>query len=185
MKASEAIKVLKSEGIGILPTDTLYGIVGQAFSKRAVERIYEVKGRNETKPFIILISSIKDLEKFRISSKLQKVFIENSTGRRPISIILPLPKSVQKKYEYLHRKTNSIAFRFPKKKSLIQILKKTGPLVAPSANPEGFPPATTITEAKKHFGNKIDFYIGGGRKIGKPSKLISISPDGQISIIRS
>ncbi len=163
-------------GIGILPTDTLYGVVGSAFSKKAVERIYKVRRRNPKKPCIILISSISDLQKFGISDAfihtnglmLKKVW----PGK--VSIIFPLPKEVQKKFEYLHRATKALAFRLPKKKSLITLLKKTGPLVAPSANPEGKKPAETIAEAKKYFGNKVDFYISGGKKTGKPSKLVSL-----------
>jgi L-threonylcarbamoyladenylate synthase len=170
------IKILKDNGIGVLPTDTLYGIVGSAFSKKAVERIYKVRGRNPKKPCIILISSINDLKKFGISQSLIRAnrrIVENVWPGK-VSVVFPLPKEAQKKFSYLHRGTKALAFRLPKKKSLIALLKKTGPLVAPSANPEGKKPAETITEAKKYFGDKVDFYLFEGKKTGKPSKIISL-----------
>ncbi len=183
-RVKDLTKILKNDGIGILATDTLYGIVGSAFSKKAVGRIYKVRGRNPKKPCIILISSTSDLKRFGISNT---VILQNSgilkkswpaTGsagkQRAVSIIFPLSKEVQKKFEYLHRGTKSLAFRLPKKKSLIELLKKTGPLVAPSTNPEGKAPAETIAEAKEYFGDKVDFYISEGRKKGKPSKIISL-----------
>lgn len=178
----EIILKIKKDGIGILPTDTLYGIVGSAFSRRAVERIYEVKNRNPKKALIILISSIKDLEKFgiKINKELAKILEKFWPGK--VSVILPCP---YKKFEYLHRGTKSLAFRLPNKKFLLEILKKTGPLVAPSANPEGFIPAENITEAKKYFGDSVDFYISEGKKNGKASKLISIDKYGAIEILRA
>lgn len=172
---------LKKDAIGILPTDTLYGIVGSAFSKSAVERIYEVKKRNLKKPLIILISGLDDLKKFGVAlTKPQKTYLEKVWPGK-VSVVL---SSHTKKFEYLHRGTHSLAFRFPKKKSLQVILEKVGPLVAPSANPESLPPAETIAQAKKYFGNSVDFYISGGTKKGSPSRLITLDQEGKEKILR-
>jgi L-threonylcarbamoyladenylate synthase len=176
---SETIKILKNDGVGIIPTDTLYGIVGSAFSKKAVKRIYALKGRDESKPFIVLISSVNDLKKFDVAlTSEQKKFLNtvwplSPSGRasRPVSVVLPV---LQKKFEYLHCGTKSLAFRLPKNEKLRAFLKKTGPLVAPSANPQGMTPATTIKEAMDYFCAEADFYVPGGKKAGKPSKLISL-----------
>ena len=174
----EETKLLKKGGIGVLATDTLYGIVGMALSPKAVKRIYAVKGRTETKPFIILISSLSDLKKFSVKiTAEQKRFLEREWPGA-VSIILPCKP---KKFEYLHRGTESLAFRMPKKKKLIDLLKKTGPLVAPSANPQGQPTAANIAEARQYFENKVDFYIPEGTKEGKPSKLVSLL--GQIPVV--
>lgn len=174
------IKILKDGGIGILPTDTLYGLVGKAESKIAVNRIYKVKGRDDGKPLIVLISSFSDLKKFGIilDSKTKK-FLEKIWPAK-VSVILECKNN---RFKYLHRGTNTLAFRFPRKKSLIEILKKTGPLVAPSANLQGLPPALTIPEAKKYFGSNVDFYISEGKKVSKPSTLVSFI-DGELKIIR-
>ena len=88
----------------------------------------------------------------------------------------------QEKFYYLHRGTNSLAFRLPANKGLQELISQTGPLVAPSANMEGLPPATTIDEAENYFGDKVNFYIGDGKIAGKPSKLIKIESDKIIEL---
>jgi L-threonylcarbamoyladenylate synthase len=88
-----------------------------------------------------------------------------------------------KRFAYLHCQTNSLAFRWPDKKNLIELIKKTGPLVAPSANPEGKPPAETIVEAKDYFKQEMDFYVAGGKLKGAPSTIVEIK-NGKINLIR-
>ncbi len=172
------INILRNDGIGVLPTDTLYGIVGSAFSKKAVERIYKIKGRNSKKPFIVLISSIKELNKFNIklNKNIRNKILRLWPGK--VSIIFPC-----RNFRYLHRGTKSVAFRIPNNKKLIYILRKTGPLVAPSCNPEGEKPAETIKEARKYFGDKVDFYLNNGKLKSKPSTIIEVKDD-KIIIIR-
>lgn len=177
---NQIIKILKTGGVSVLLTDTLYGLVGQALSKKTVARIYKIKGRNSNKPLIILVSSVNDLSFFGIKIDNQTRDALENFWPGPVSAILPCPL---KKFEYLHRGTKTLAFRFPKKKSLIGIIEKTGPLVAPSANLEGMPPAKNITEAKGYFGCDIDFYSRGVRPAKKPSIIIKIS-NGRIEIIR-
>ena len=173
------IRILLKSGIGILPTDTIYGLVGLALSQKAVEKIYKVRQRNPKKPFIILISSIRDLSRFgiQLNVKMKKILENFWPGK--VSVILPCQSQ---KFFYLHRGTKTLAFRLPlnaaqgkpAKFNLIKLLKKTGPLVAPSANPEGLPPAKTIQQAKNYFGNKADFYLDAGELKSGPSTLIEI-----------
>ncbi len=129
---------------------------------------------------IIIIGSIMDLRKFgvKIDSKTKQILKKYWPGK--VSVILPCPS---KKFAYLHRGSKTLAFRLPAKKSLCALLRKTGPLVAPSANIEGKPPAKTISEAKKYFGKKIDFYVDAGRQSPRPSKIIKLEKD-RVNFIR-
>lgn len=181
--------ILKKGGVGVYPTDTLYGLVGLASLKKTVEKIYEIKGRDEDKPFIILISKISDIENFGVKLSKEHVRFLNTVWPGKVSVILPVKG---KKFEYLHRGKNSLAFRMPANKNqrgksinenLLKLIKKTGSLVAPSANPQGLPPASNITEAKKYFGDQVQFYVSGGKKAGKPSRIISLLK-GEPEILR-
>lgn len=163
-----------------MPTDTIYGLLGKALNKKTIARIYQVRKRQPNKPLIILIGSQKDLNLFKIKPNKTTREILDHCWPRKISIILSCPL---KKFEYLHRGTNSLAFRLPKNKWLQNLLKETGPLVAPSANPEGLPPAKNISEAKKYFKDQVDFYQSGRNYPSKPSTLIEIK-NGKIDIIR-
>jgi len=163
-----------------MPTDTLYGIVGRAQDTDVVNRIYVARKRNPEKPCIILIADINELKKFGISlTEKQKEKIEKFEG--PTSFILDCESE---KLEYLHRGTKTLAFRLPTPTDLCNLLKQTGPLIAPSANTEGMPPAQSISEAKKYFGSSVDLYIDGGEIKREPSKIIKLHQDGSIDIIR-
>ena len=163
--------ILRRGGVGILPTDTIYGIVGSALRKEAVERIYVLRKRNPDKPFIILIASKGDIAQFgvRLSSRAEKILERLWPGK--VSVILPCNS---KKFFYLHRGTKQLAFRLPDSRELRALLAKTGPLVAPSANIEGVPPALTIADARKYFGKTVDFYVSGGKLVSPPSTLVSL-----------
>lgn len=165
------IKIIKKGGIGVMPTDTLYGLVGSALDKKVVERIYQVRKRELNKPFIILISSLKDLDIFGIRLNTRTTDLLKKLWPGPISIILSCKN---KKLVYLRRGAETLAFRLPKPVWLRKILQKTGPLVAPSANIAGEPPALTIEEARKYFGGNVDFYINRGELDNPPSSLVEI-----------
>lgn len=178
---SQIAELLKAGKIGVMPTDTIYGIVGSALNPETVEAIYKLRKRSSDKPFIILISFISDLQKFGIElSEQQEKFLQQNWPN-PLSVILPVNNE---KFNYLHRGKNSLAFRMPKDKKLLKLLEQTGPLVAPSANIEGDPPAETIDEAKKYFGGIIDFYLDMRKISEKPSTLIELNQNGEIDLLR-
>ncbi|MBI3273898.1 MAG: threonylcarbamoyl-AMP synthase [Candidatus Colwellbacteria bacterium] len=174
------VEILNGGGVGVLPTDTIYGIVGSAMSKKTVMRIYKLRKRNLKKPTIILIGSLSDLGLFdvRLDAKTKKLLSNFWPGK--VSVALPCRR---KKFSYLHRGNRTLAFRLPKPKWLLGILKLTGPLVAPSANLEGFEPAKTVGEAREYFGDRVDFYLNKGKLISRPSTLIAFR-EGKMVVLR-
>lgn len=175
----KAALLLKEGAIGIIPTDTIYGICTSAFNKKSIKKVYKLRKRNPNKPCIILISSLDQLKKFNVKLKLWQKEILQKIWPGKISIILSCP---YEKFFYLHRGTNSLAFRLPKNNLILNILKISGPLIAPSANWESYEPAKNIKEAKKYFGNKV-FYLDRGNLISKPSTLIDLRKK-KIKILR-
>ncbi len=184
------IKVLKNGGVVIMPTDTIYGIVGSALNSPTVERIYDIRKRAPEKPCIILIRHVDELINFNITiSQEQKSVLNKYWSFGLTKDFQPSPVSIifdclDESLEYLHCGTNSLAFRLPINMDLQKLLQETGPLIAPSANPEGLPTAQNIQEAQKYFNNKVDLYIDGGEIFGKASKVIKLHKDGSVSIIR-
>jgi L-threonylcarbamoyladenylate synthase len=175
----KAALLLKEGAIGVIPTDTIYGICTSALNKSSVEKVYKLRKRNPKKPCIILISSIDDLSLFEVKlQKWQRKILEKIWPGK-ISVILSCKS---KKFSYLHRGTKTLAFRFPKDKFILKILKISGPLIAPSANWESYEPARTINQAKKYFNNKV-FYLNRQRLEGEPSTLLDLT-QRKIKIIR-
>jgi L-threonylcarbamoyladenylate synthase len=173
-------QILLNDGVGILPTDTLYGLVGRAFSRKAFDRIFELKKRDAGSPFIILISSIEDLRLFdiEVDNNTKKILEKYWPGK--VSVILPCNSE---NLSHLHLGTKTLAFRMPDKKDLLKLLKLTGPLLAPSANHPGEKPALMIEEARAYFSNDADFYADEGKLESLPSTLIKIE-NGKIIVLR-
>jgi L-threonylcarbamoyladenylate synthase len=178
----KAKEVLMNDGVVVLPTDTLYGLVASAWSKRAVEKIYEIKERDKSKALIVLIYSLTDLEKFGIKPGKKQTKILAKIWPGEVSVLLACKSA---KFKYIHRGTKEIAFRMIGRNNidLCNLIKKVGPIVAPSANIESFAPSETIKEAKLCFGDKVDLYISDGRRKGDPSTLIRIK-DSSLEILR-
>lgn len=175
------LPILTAGGIGVLPTDTLYGLVGSALSKKTVEQIYELRKRDLKKPMIILVASLHDLKLFGLKlTATQKKFLQKVWPGK-VSVVLACP---DKKVAYLHRGTKSLAFRVPADEALRKFLKKAGPLVAPSANLAGEKPAETYVEAQRYFRDKIDFYVDAGTLKSKPSTIVKLSSDGSFQLLR-
>ena len=175
-------KVLKEGGVVVMPTDTLYGVVGSALNQFVVERIYNIRKRNLEKPCIILISDITELDKFSIHLYPGQKKTLSGYWPAPISAVIDCEND---DFFYLHRGTRTLAFRVPENEELRILLTATGPLIAPSANLEARPPSRTISEAKEYFGDKVDLYIDGGEIRGKASKVIKLRRDGSIEILRA
>lgn len=180
LNLSECAQLLSAGAVGVIPTDTIYGIVCQALNQESVARLYHLKHRSPAKPFIILISQIDDLKLFNVSFSDKIRAIVDSYWPGPVSIILDCHDD---KYGYLHRSTKSLAFRLPNNPELLKLISVTGPLVAPSANPEGQQPSHDIEQAWDYFGESADFYVEGPVNT-KPSTILRISKTGKITTIR-
>ncbi len=176
----ENIDTLKQGGIGVIPTDTLYGMVASVWNETAVERGYILRNRDLEKACIILIADIADLETFSVHpSPKERVWLD-SVWPGKVSVLLPCPDTA---LQYLTRGTGNLAFRIPDDESLRAFLRETGPLIAPSANPQGENPAETIAEAKEYFGDAVDFYIDGGVLQSPPSTIVKLESD-KVTVLR-
>jgi L-threonylcarbamoyladenylate synthase len=172
----KVVDVLNAGGVVVIPTDTIYGISARALDKKVVEKVHKLKGRSQ-KPFIILISSIDDLKIFGVEAHgetLKKYW----PGKVTIILHCNNPE-----FEYLHLGLKTLAFRIPDKKDLIEVIKKTGPLISTSVNPEGLESANTIEKAKHYFAGKVDLYLGEGEKNSSPSTIIKIE-NGKVVVLR-
>jgi L-threonylcarbamoyladenylate synthase len=175
------IRILQNGGILVLPTDTIYGLVGSALHEATIERIYKIKERQADKPCIVLIADLDTLRSFEIeiTPPLDNVFKRYWPG--PTSLALAVNPD---KYFSLHRGTNRIAFRLPSDEKLIACLKETGPLIATSVNPTGQPPATSIKEAQLYFQDQVDGYVDQGTITAAPSQLLLVKADGSTTVLR-
>jgi len=171
------IKLLKTGAVGILPTDTVYGLACLASNEAAVARLYELKTRLQN-PGTIVAANTSQLESLGIKLRYLKAVEHFWPG--PVSIILPCGDDLK----YLHLGRYGVAVRLVADKQLHALLSNTGPLLTTSANQPTEPTAPTVVEAKHYFNDQVDFYIDGGDLSGRsPSTIIRVIDD-VIEIVR-
>jgi L-threonylcarbamoyladenylate synthase len=172
--AKKDLSILVAGGVGVLPTDTIYGLVTSVNNPKSVKRLYDLKSR-ENKPGTIIASNVQQI----IDLGIEQKYIE--AARRfwpnPISIILPADDSLS----YAHQGKNSLAFRVVSDPEVRALLNITGPLLTSSANQPDMPVASNLDEAKEYFGETVDFYIDGGNiENSTASAVIKIDEGGMV-----
>ncbi len=166
---------IKAGGIGVMPTDTIFGIVGSALDQKVVERIYQIKGREFKKPFVIIISDIEDLRQFSVGVSDNQASSIKNLWPGEISVILPCPSNERL---YLHRGLKSLAVRIPALDWFRDLVRLTGPIVATSANVSGEPTPPSIDEIRQQIPG-LDFYIDGPTT-GQASRLVKVHDNGTL-----
>lgn len=174
---ADVIGQLQDGAVGVLPTDTVYGLVCRAADETAVARLYDLK-RREHKPGTVIAAKLQQLIDLGLRARYLKAV--EAYWPNPISVVIPCGKELA----YLHQGVQSLAVRIPADESLRRLLDRTGPLLTSSANQPGQPVATTLDEAQDYFGDNVDFYVDGGTITGRqPSTVIRIVDDA-IEILR-
>lgn len=168
--------LLISGGVGLLPTDTIYGLSVRALDEKAVEKLDKIKSRSPNKPYVILISDIKQLALFNLTmpGRLKHYWPGAFT------IIFEAPNSPS----WLHRGTETLAIRLPAHEQLRKLINTTGPLISTSANRADKSPAVSVEEVKTIFDCELDYYVDVGKLNGLPSTIVKLSGD-KLEVIRA
>ena len=171
----KSIKFLKNnECIGI-PTETVYGLAANAYSKKATSKIFSLKKRPKNNPLIVHYHDLKGLKKdCYLNKDFKKLFEKFCPG--PITFILKLKKHSNIAQNVTNFK-KSLAVRFPNHPVTRSLLKKINfPLAAPSANIYSRISPVTKEDVLEEFGNKIKYVLNGGRSsIGLESTIIDLT----------
>ncbi len=163
----------KSECVAI-PTETVYGLAGNAYSDLACKRIYKLKKRPRNNPLIVHFYNYQNLENdCNFNDNFIKLYKKFCPG--PITFILDLKKN-SKISKIVTNKKNTLAVRFPKHPVARILLKKLKyPLAAPSANLSTKVSAVSSSDVREDFKDKIKYILEGGKStIGLESTIIDV-----------
>ena len=176
----KTINSLKQGNIAGLPTETVYGLAGNAYSKKAIKKIFKLKKRPNYNPLIIHYRSIESAKKDVIlNSNFFKLYKKFCPG--PLTFVLKKNRKTRIS-RLATAKLNTVAIRFPKHRVVRGLLKDTDfPLAMPSANlSSGLSPINAI-DVYKEFKNKLNIIINGGKsKIGIESTVIDLTKKPKI-----
>lgn len=174
------IEALRADKLVVAPTDTIYGLLARADSPRAVDELYRVRQRDRTKSCIILLSSADNIPE--LTTK-QRYIYDQLRHERPTTIAARVSPDFM---PHLVRTDATLAFRaVPPDTALSELIQLVGPLLAPSANLAGQPPATTVNEATAYFGDQVAVYVDSGEVTGGiPSRIITCTDGDEVITLR-
>ena len=170
----KAEKILKKSECVAIPTETVYGLAGNAYSDKACKKIFKLKKRPKNNPLIVHYHNHKNLKKDCVFNKdFIKLYKKFCPG--PITFILDLKKD-SKISKFVTNNKKTLAVRFHKHPVTRNLLRKLNyPLAAPSANLSFRVSAVNSNDVKDDFGKKIKYILEGGKSsIGLESTIIDL-----------
>ena len=176
----KAKKYLNIDECIAIPTETVYGLAGNAYSDRACKKIFKLKKRPKNNPLIVHYLNYKDLKKdCNLNKDFIKLYKKFCPG--PITFVLDL-KQNSKISKFVTNKKTSLAVRFPNHPITRNLLKRLKfPLAAPSANISKKLSAVCSSDVKEEFGTKIKYILDGGTSsIGIESTILDLRKKPQI-----
>jgi tRNA threonylcarbamoyl adenosine modification protein (Sua5/YciO/YrdC/YwlC family) len=175
-----AAKVLEDGGLIAYPTDTYYGIGCDLHSKKAIDRLYALKGRDRKKPFAFLCPDLSDVAKYAKVSNFAYRYMKQLTPG-PFTFVLEATRLVP---EMMQTKQRQVGIRVPQAPLMRAIAAELGrPIVTTSATDSEGEVLTDARSIKEVLGHRIDLILDGGIQPSEPSTVVSLIND-EIEVLR-
>ena len=172
MKA--AAEIIQNGGLVAVPTETVYGLAGNGLNEKAVEQIYEVKGRPAVKPLSLMVPGIEAMDSYCLDVPEQARTLAEKFWPGPLTIVLKAKSEIP---SIVLAGGSTVGLRCPDHPLTLALLRECSlPLAAPSANPSGEASPKNAEKVMEYFDGKIDAVIDGGAcGIGLESTIIDMS----------
>ncbi|MCE5281233.1 MAG: threonylcarbamoyl-AMP synthase [Deltaproteobacteria bacterium] len=176
----KAVEILKSGGIIIYPTDTVYGMGCDLFNKRGIERVYEIQRRDRKQPLSFICADLKDISQYaRVSDDAYKIMRRLLPG--PYTFILEASRAVPK---IILPKRQTTGIRVPDNRICQALVAEMGsPIISTSVKDEDGELLSDPRIIQERFGKRVDLIIDGGIIGATPSSVISLLDEG-VAVIR-
>lgn len=168
---AQALDALQRGLLVGMPTDTVYGVAADPFDRRAMERLFEVKGRDRGNPIPILGASIDALRKVAVVDGSAA----DAGGRHwpgGLTIVVPAAEGVP---DWIGDERRTVAIRVPDHPVALELLEAAGPLAVTSANRSGEPPAKGADEARLTLGYGVAVCLEGDAGLGEASTVVDFT----------
>ncbi len=168
------VEILQRGGIAILPTETVYGLVARAQDEKAVRRVYEVKRRGP-EPLTVHVASLEQARE--LVERMPKVaeLLAESLWPGPLTMVL---KKSNKVPDFVTAGLNKVGIRIPRHTLTLEVIRRVGPTVMPSANVHDNPSPTSAYDAIEDLGHSVDVVVDAGEcELGIDSTVVDLSED--------
>ena len=178
----KAAQIIRTGGLVIFPTETVYGLGGDATNPEAARRIYSAKGRPSDNPLIIHLADPKDAEKYTVTTPAYYTLAERFMPG-PITVVMRSLDSIPRE---TRGGLDTVAVRCPSNKIARALISYSGvPIAAPSTNLSGSPSPTNAAHVIDDMLGRVDMIIDGGFcDIGLESTIVSVDADGGLTLLR-
>lgn len=167
-----AANTIKDGGLVAIPTETVYGLAADCFNADAVNKTFELKGRPADNPLIVHIHDMGQLKLVAKTVSKDADTLAQNFWPGPLTLILPKLPSVP---DIVTAGLSTVAVRVPDHPLTRALIKKTGPLTAPSANKSGRPSPTKATHIEEEYDGAVLVLDGGSCSIGLESTVIDLT----------
>ncbi|MDQ5858358.1 MAG: L-threonylcarbamoyladenylate synthase [Acidobacteriota bacterium] len=165
--------LLARGGVAAVPTETFYGLAADPMNERGVSRIFEIKGRDDGKPLLVLFSSRDDLERLGVEAAPRLLDRFFGMWPAPLTVILALRAPIA-----ASRGASTLAVRLSAAENVRALLSLVGPLTGTSANRSGQPPIAEPDELARRLGGDLDLLADDGvTPGGAPSTIVDATFD--------
>lgn len=170
--------IIRTCRIGIIPSDTVYGVAALAESSSAIERLSKIKERPPDKPFPIQVADFAQARALGIFESWESVELARAFWPGGLTIVVPAREELDFPYQ-----GKTIGLRVPDFSFCREIIRRAGPIVLPSANKAGLPSPSSFEEIAPEIINAVDFSVDMGRcRVGIESTVVSVA--GEFKILR-
>jgi L-threonylcarbamoyladenylate synthase len=178
----KALAALARGDVIVFPTETLYGLGADALNGQAVEKIFQLKGRDPNNPIPVVVADLGMVEMLVAAISATAKALMERFWPGPLTLVLPARSDIPKP---LVNAAGGVGVRISSQPIATRLAARLGrPLTATSANPSGKPPAHTLDEAKDYFSETIEIFIDGGKLESKTGSTVVEVLDHGIEIIR-
>jgi tRNA threonylcarbamoyl adenosine modification protein (Sua5/YciO/YrdC/YwlC family) len=177
----KAVEILRSGGIVIYPTDTVYGMGCDLFNKKGIERLHEIKRRDRKHPLSFVCADLKDISRYaRVSDDAYKIMKRCLPG--PYTFILEASRIVPK---IILPKRQNTGIRIPDNRICQCLVAEMGsPVISTSVKDESGELLSDPRIIEELYGKKVDLIIDGGIIAAEPSSVVSLMDEG-VEVIRA
>ncbi len=182
-EVQKALEVMKKGGVILYPTDTVWGIGCDATNADAIDKVYELKKREETKALICLVNNFKMLEQY-VEEVPEMAYDILKYSKKPTTIIYDKPIRIA---DNLVGEDDTLGIRVVRERFCSELIKKMRrPLVSTSANISGQPTPESFDQISPQILKGVDYVVDlqRSKKSPKPSAIIRLSNDGEVKVIR-
>jgi L-threonylcarbamoyladenylate synthase len=163
--------VLRSGGVAVIPTDTVYGLAASLDHPEAIDRIFELKRRPRDKPLAVLVAN-RDAAATLANFTDQAAKMAGEGWPGPLTLVLESTRPLK----MLGGDGLTVGIRVPNHPFTLELLDLCGPLATTSANPSGVETPCFLSEIIEQLGDGVDLYVDalGGSLSGTPSRIVSV-----------